>query len=68
MYAQYTAGDLLIVGSGSGKTQVTLDVVNKAKDHGARTAVLTMHADAPIARTCDCVVVIPEILENNGNR
>lgn len=54
-------GDLLIVGSGSGKTQVTLDVVNKAKEHGARTAVLTMHADAPIARTCDCVVVIPEI-------
>lgn len=54
-------GDLLIVGSGSGKTQVTLDVVNKAKNYGARTAVLSMHPDAPIPRACDCVLTIPPI-------
>lgn len=54
-------GDLLIVGSGSGLTQVTLDVVNKAKNHGARAAVLTMHPDAPIPEACDCVLAIPEI-------
>ncbi|WP_343210595.1 SIS domain-containing protein [Anaerolentibacter hominis] len=59
-------GDLLIVGSGSGNTQVTLDVVHKAKQHGARTAVLTMHPEARIPRACDCVVAIPPIPEVNN--
>ena len=52
-------GDLLIVGSGSGKTEVTLAVVRKAKMHGARTAVLTQHPDSPIAEECDVVVTVP---------
>ena len=54
-------GDLLIVGSGSGETKVTLDVVNKAKGHGARVAVLTMHGNSPIAQACDCAVVLAGI-------
>ena len=53
-------GDLLIVGSGSGKTPVTLEVVRKAKSHGARTAVITMHPDAPIPKECDRVVTLLE--------
>jgi len=53
-------GDLLIVASGRGTTKVTLDLVRKAKSHGARTAVLTMHPDAPIPQTCDLVLTIPE--------
>ncbi len=53
-------GDLLIVGSGSGKTEVTLAVVKKAKSHGAKTAVLTQHPDSPIAMECDVVVTVPE--------
>ena len=52
-------GDLLIVGSGSGKTEVTLAGVKKAKSHGAKTAVLTQHPDSPIANECDVVVTVP---------
>ncbi|MBR3563853.1 MAG: SIS domain-containing protein [Clostridia bacterium] len=52
-------GDLLIVGSGSGKTEVTLAVVKKARSHGAKTAVLTQHPDSPIANECDVVVTVP---------
>ncbi|CCX67369.1 3-hexulose-6-phosphate isomerase [Firmicutes bacterium CAG:791] len=55
------AGDLIIVGSGSGETKVTLDVVRKARSHGARAVVLTMHGESPIAQTCDRVIVIPGI-------
>lgn len=51
-------GDLLIVGSGSGKTEIVLSLVKKAKSHGARTAVLTMHTDSPIALEANCVVAI----------
>jgi 6-phospho-3-hexuloisomerase len=53
-------GDLLIVASGRGTTKVTLDLVLKAKSHGARTAVITMNRDAPIPNECHCVVVIPK--------
>ena len=53
------AGDLLIVASGKGRTGVTLELVKKAKSHGARTAVITQHPEAPIPQQCDCVVGIP---------
>jgi 6-phospho-3-hexuloisomerase len=53
-------GDLLIVASGRGTTAVTLELVRKAKSHGARTAVITMNPDAPIPRECDCIVVLPK--------
>ena len=53
-------GDLLIVGSSSGKTEIVLCLVKKAKSHGARTAVLTMHTDSPIALEANCVVAIKE--------
>jgi 6-phospho-3-hexuloisomerase len=52
-------GDLLLVASHSGTTAVTLEVVRKAKSHGARTAVLTAFAGAPIPSVCDCVVALP---------
>ena len=54
-------GDLLIVGSGSGDTKVPMAVVNNAKGHGARVAVLTMHGNSPIAQACDCAVVLAGI-------
>jgi 6-phospho-3-hexuloisomerase len=53
-------GDLLIVASGRGTTAVTLELVRKAKSHGARTAVITMNPDAPIPQECDCVVTLPK--------
>ena len=52
-------GDLLVVASNSGTTSVTLGVVQKAKSHGARAAVLTTNPGAPIPSICDCVVILP---------
>ena len=37
-----------------------LSLVKRAKSHGARTAVLTMHTDSPIALAANCVVAIKE--------
>ena len=40
------------------QTEIVLCLVKKAKSHGARTAVLTMHTDSPIALEANCVVAI----------
>jgi len=52
-------GDLLIAGSGSGQTRVTLATIQAAAVRGARTAVITAHGDSEIAKACDLVVVVP---------
>lgn len=49
-------GDLLVAGSGSGQTKMTLAIVEAAANRGARTAVITAHPDSPIGMTCDHVV------------
>ena len=59
-------GDLLAVASISGTTSVTLNVVQKAKLHGARTAVLTANPGAPIPSACDCVVILPRSLDSTN--
>lgn len=51
-------GDLLIVGSGSGRTRLTLATIEAAATEGARTCVMTAHTDAPIAQCCDLVLHI----------
>ncbi len=51
-------GDLLIAGSGSGRTKMTLAIVQAATVRGARTAVITGHPDSPIAAVSDHVVHI----------
>ena len=52
------AGDLLIVGTGSGRTKMTLAIIEAAGVRGARTAAITAHPDSPIARAADLVVEI----------
>ena len=52
-------GDLLVVGSGSGQTRITLAIVEAARQRGAKTACITAHPDSPIGRASDIVVVIP---------
>ncbi len=52
-------GDLLIAGSGSGQTRVTLATIQAAAARGARTAVITAHGDSDIAGACDLLVVVP---------
>ena len=55
------AGDLLIVGSGSGKTGSLVVKARRAKELGARVALITTDAGSDVARLADLVVVIPAI-------
>ncbi len=61
-------GDLLIAGSGSGATRVTLATVEAARARGARTACLTAHPDSPLAKVCDLVVEIPARIVGISNQ
>ena len=48
--------DLLIAGSGSGRTRMTLALVEAAAARGAHTAVITGHRSSPLAEAADHVV------------
>ncbi len=53
------AGDLLIAGSGSGRTRTTLTYLQAGKAEGARTAAITAYPNSPIGNAADVVVEIP---------
>jgi len=50
-----TAGDLLVVGSGSGRTPALVAAGEKAKKAGARILLVTIDPESPLARLADCV-------------
>ncbi len=52
-------GDLLIAGSGSGETEITCYLTQKAKKGGAITWVLTSNGDSRLAKIGDGIIVIP---------
>lgn len=54
-----TAGDVLVIGSGSGETGSLVVMAQKAHKIGARIATLTIHPEASIGRLADAAVVIP---------
>jgi len=54
-----TAGDLLILGSGSGQTASLLSMVKQAGSHDAKTLLFTMDATSPMAELADQLVLIP---------
>lgn len=63
------ADDLLIAGSGSGRTRLTLALVEAAAARGARTAVITGHEDSPLAETADhCLHLQAPVTFINGER
>jgi 6-phospho-3-hexuloisomerase len=53
------ADDLLIVGSGSGGTEVLIAAAARARAHGAQVALLTANPDAPLLTHADLLVYIP---------
>jgi 6-phospho-3-hexuloisomerase len=55
------AGDLLIIGSGSGETQSLIVLAHKAKTTGARIGVVTMDEHSTIAKLADIAVVLPGV-------
>ena len=54
-----TNGDLLVIGSGSGRTASLQAAAGKAKQVGARILLLTIDPGSPIGELADCVVEIP---------
>lgn len=52
-------GDLLIIGSGSGRTESLLSMADKAKKIGAKILLITIDPQSPIAWLADLVIEIP---------
>ena len=51
--------DLLLIGSGSGRTPSLLAAAEKAKEIGAKVVLITIDRNSPIAQLADVAVVIP---------
>lgn len=58
-------GDLLIIGSGSGKTESLVTMANKAKSEGALLATVTIHPENTIGSMADSHIRIPGISSRN---
>ena len=54
-----TANGLLVVCSGSGSTKSLVNHANKAKETGAKVALITIDPESPIAKIADVVIEIP---------
>lgn len=52
------AGDLLIIGSGSGETGSLISMAEKSKKLGVSVALITINPDSSIGKLADCVVRI----------
>jgi 6-phospho-3-hexuloisomerase len=61
-----TAGDLLILGSGSGKTSGLLTIGEQARRQGAKTLLFTADETSPLAVLADHLVLIPAPLIEDG--
>jgi 6-phospho-3-hexuloisomerase len=55
----FAAGDILVVGSGSGATPTLVAFSEKAKKLGGRLALVTTDPASPIGRAADVIVRIP---------
>ena len=53
-------GDLLVINSGSGETGTMKVLAERAKDHGARLALVSSRAKSSIGDLADCNVLITE--------
>ena len=62
------AGDLLLIGSSSGRTGSLLRYVETVGAAGARLATLTGNLESPIAAAADCRVYIPATNFKAGGR
>ncbi len=55
------AGDLLIIGSGSGQTESLVALARKAHDAGVRIVLITMDDQSTIAQLAQVTVVLPGV-------
>lgn len=56
-----SAGDLLIVGSGSGRTESLVVLAKKAQASGVAVALVTMDPESTLGQLADIVVVLPGV-------
>ncbi|WP_442596229.1 MurR/RpiR family transcriptional regulator [Neobacillus sp. D3-1R] len=64
MMANITKNDVLFVVTTSGKTKEVIDLLNVAKEKGAKTICLTQHGKSPAQRLSDIVLTISEEEQN----
>ena len=62
-----TAGDMLIVMSGSGKTRTVLDIAETAKQQFGRVCLLTASLPSPLGDKADCIVLIPNLRTDSAD-
>ena len=55
-----SAGDVIVIFSGSGKTKTVADIAETAKDIGAHICLITSNQDSRIGRIADCAVIIEQ--------
>lgn len=53
-----SAGDVIVIFSGSGKTKTVADIAETAKDIGAHICLITSNRDSRIGKIADCSVII----------
>lgn len=61
--------DLLIIGSGSGKTESLISIAEKAKRNGLKIALITTDSKSTIAKLSDIIIMLPGVspkLKNSG--
>jgi len=65
-----TAKDLLILGSGSGRTTSLLAMARQAQSHDAKVLLITTGANSPMAELADQMVLVPapSLGMNEGER
>ncbi len=61
-------GDLLIVGSGSGRTESLVGAAARAQSLGARVALVTAAAESPIGERAACVLHIAAPTPKNASQ
>ena len=61
------AGDLLLIGSGSGRTPSLVQYAAKARDLGAKVALISTAVASPVAEKADCVVHIAAPTQKAGD-
>lgn len=54
-----SSDDLLLIGSGSGKSEVLVGAAGRAHEHGAQVALITASPEAPLARAADLIIHLP---------
>ncbi|MGA2912092.1 MAG: 6-phospho-3-hexuloisomerase [Methanoregula sp.] len=62
-----SAGDIMVVFSGSGRTRTVADIAETAKEIGAKICLITSNADSRIGRISDCIVIIEHQRDTVGD-